>query len=111
MDTVFLLSNQGTSFATRNRADEIAQGLWDVLDTNKSQKLIVDFTGVRVITPSFASAFIEQLCSLLKRPDFNAESVTIRGDSPLVRDRFQQILEQHLSYSKKTQPLGRVFIG
>jgi hypothetical protein len=100
MNAIFLLSERGTSFATRTRAEELAGELTQVLVSNPSERLTIDFTGVEVITPSFAVAFISKLGSLLSRPEFRKESVEITGDSILVQRRLLDVFEKHLSFSK-----------
>lgn len=111
MNTVFMVSKLGTSFATRTRAEEIVRELEDVLATGAFGELTVNMTGVRVISPSFAAAFIKSLHSLLNRPRFQKESISIVGDSPQVQARLQEALEQYRSYYKKARPLDRVLVG
>lgn len=111
MNTVFSLSERGTSFATRTRAAEVVKELGEFLTLGPTKELTIDLTGVVVISPSFAVAFIGELRSLLSHPEYRMESINIVSDSPWVQVRLYKALEQHVAYVKNSKPLDRVVIS
>jgi len=110
MNTVFSLSERGTSFATRTRAVEVVKELSEFLALEPTKELTVDLTGVVVISPSFAVAFIGELRLLLSRPEYRTETINIVSDSPWVQTRLHTALEQYVAYVKNSKPLNRVLI-
>lgn len=111
MNTIFSLSERGTSFATRTRAAKIIKELGEFLTLKPTKELTIDLTGVVVISSSFAAAFIGELRSLLSHPGYRMESINIVGDSPLVQARLHKALEQYVAYVKNSKPLDRVLIS
>ena len=111
MNTLFVLSEQGTSFATRTRAAEIIKELQNSIELEQSEELTVDLTGVRVVSPSFAAAFISHLRSLLSRPEFHTEIINIKCDNPLILERLNQAFNQYIAHIKNSHSLDRVLIG
>ncbi len=78
----FFMKPQGTSFATRLKATEVAD---ELRDEYEGGEVTIDFTGVRVISPSFAAKFVEELRRWQR--DSDVASVAIVADSALVRER------------------------
>lgn len=111
MNTTIVLTERGTSFATRTRAAEIVKEIQDSIELEQTEELTVDLTGVRVVSPSFAAAFISHLRSLLSRPAFHTEIINIKCDSPFVLERFKQAFNQNIAYIKNSHSLDRVLIG
>lgn len=111
MKATFVLSERGTSFATRARAAEIVEEIHHSIELEQIGELTVDLTGVRVISPSFAVAFINHLRSLLNHPEFHTEIISIKGDSPLILERFSQAFNQNITHIKNSHSLDRVLIG
>lgn len=110
MSTAFMLSEWGNSLATRTRAAEIVKEIHDTIDLEQTGELTVDLTGVRVISPSFAAAFIGHLRSLLSRPEFHTEIINIKCDSLFVLERFEQAFNQNIAHIKNSRSLDRVLI-
>lgn len=111
MSAVFMLSERGTSFATRTRAAEIVNELAGVIDAKSAKEITVDLKGVSVVSPSFTVAFINSLRLLLARNEYRADIVNIVCDNPLVRDRFKKAFQQNMAFIQKSQSLNRVLIG
>ncbi len=110
MNTVFLVSERGNSFATRTRAAEIVQEICEFIELQQPNEITIDLTGVRVVSPSFAAAFINHLRSLLSRTKFQTQTINVTCDNALIVDRFKQALEQNIMYVTNSKPLNHVLI-
>ncbi len=76
----FKFSQFGTDFGTRDMGAKIREQLRPLLD--KNEKVVLDFTGVNVVTNSFADECIAKL--LLEIPlDELKKRTTFRGLNPL----------------------------
>ncbi len=76
----FKFSQFGTDFGTRDMGAKIREQLRPLLD--KDEKVVLDFTGVNVVTNSFADECIAKL--LLEIPlDELKKRTTFRGLNPL----------------------------
>lgn len=77
---VFKFSQFGTNFGTRDMGAKIRQQLRPLLD--KDEKVVLDFTGVNVVTNSFADECIAKLLLEMSLDDLKKHT-TFRGLNPL----------------------------
>jgi len=76
----FKFSQFGTNFGTRDMGAKIRQQLRPLLD--KDEKVVLDFTGVNVVTNSFADECIAKLLLEMSLDDLKKHT-TFRGLNPL----------------------------
>lgn len=76
----FKFSQFGTNFGTRDMGAKIRQQLRLLLD--KDEKVVLDFTGVNVVTNSFADECIAKLLLEMSLDDLKKHT-TFRGLNPL----------------------------
>lgn len=77
---VFKFIDYGTDFGTRDMGQKLRQKLLILI--NKGEKVVLDFTGVNVVTNSFADECIAKL--LLEMPlDELKRCTTFQGLNPL----------------------------
>ena len=93
----FDLSEFATSFATRAMATQILDQIRERLaPRGELQELTVDLSGVRAITPSFATAFIYGLHRLANQRRYKVTGVNIVSTDPLMTARVRSVLDTHL---------------
>lgn len=90
MDNVFCLAKLGSSFATRDRAAEIYKDFTTELSGSTTNPVILDFTGVNVISPSFAMELVGLLLARHEPGRFD-----IRVSEPVVRERIRDAISRH----------------
>lgn len=76
----FKFSKYGTDFGTREMGARIRTDLRPLLD--KDERVILDFTGVNVVTNSFADECIAKLLLEMSLEDLKAHT-TFRGLNPM----------------------------
>ncbi|MBI4203274.1 MAG: DUF4325 domain-containing protein [Chloroflexi bacterium] len=103
MNMTIELKNYGTSFATRSRAVSLVVEFSTVIRRERPQQLMLDFTGVNVVSPSFATEFVVSLLRNLRSTEYKPDTIQFVGNSPLVKDRVLRALKLYATNS----PTGR----
>lgn len=96
----FKFSDFGTNFGTREMGAKIRQHLRPLLDGD--EKVILDFSGVNVVTNSFADECIAKL--LLEMPlEALKRHTTFRGLNPLAERSILVALQRRYKVIKNTR--------
>ena len=94
----FKFSQFGTNFGTRDMGAKIRQQLRPLLD--KDEKVVLDFTGVNVVTNSFADECIAKLLLEMSLDDLKKHT-TFRGLNPLAERSVLVALQRRYKVIRK----------
>lgn len=96
----FKFADYGTDFGTRDMGQKLRQKLLTLI--NAGEKVVLDFTGVNVVSNSFADECIAKL--LLEMPlDDLKQHTTFRGLNPLAERSVLVALQRRYSVIKNEQ--------
>ncbi len=96
----FRFLDYGTDFGTRDMGQKLRQKLLDLINTG--QKVVLDFTGVNVVSNSFADECIAKL--LLEMPlDQLKQHTTFRGLNPLAERSVLVALQRRYKVMNETK--------
>lgn len=93
MPVRFALNN--VSFATREKAEQLIDEVKSAVASKEDEQLLLDLKNVKVVSPSFASGFIDEIEWLLRQPHVSIKSVVFANANPLVKSRFLDALKRH----------------
>lgn len=95
----FRFSDFGTNFGTRDMGAKIRQQLRPLLD--RDDRVILDFTGVNVVTNSFADECIAKLLLEMPLEDLKKHT-TFRGLNPLAERSVLVALQRRYKVIKQS---------
>lgn len=97
----FKFSDFGTNFGTRDMGARIRQQLRPLLD--RDEKVILDFSGVNVVTNSFADECIAKLLLEMSLDNLKRHT-TFRGLNPLAERSILVALQRRYRVLKQSAP-------
>ena len=97
----FKFSDFGTNFGTRDMGSRIRQQLRPLLDGD--EKVILDFSGVNVVTNSFADECIAKLLLEMSLDNLKRHT-TFRGLNPLAERSILVALQRRYRVLKQSAP-------
>lgn len=103
-DIVVRLESYGTDLLTRDRAMPIRQEIRQRLEAlEPSRRLVVDLTGVRTMTPSFADELLGRLLLEIGEKEFRARVRLVSGDDT-TRLLVNRVLAQRAAEARRLTP-------
>lgn len=94
-EIIFQVAREASGFGNRPSAMPLRNAVENLLRQFPSQKLIVDFSGVNLVSASFADEFVARLAKSLGIVTF-FQRVSIVGMNDLVRRTMDAVIEQRL---------------
>ncbi len=99
MREVLQLVNCNEEFLTRSQGERVRERLVKAYDSALGDQLVIDFSGVEVMTPSFADECFGKLAERVGFQNFR-NSVSLTGGSETVRALVNSVLAQRGAASK-----------
>ena len=100
MKHIFRLADKNIEWLTRAQGEKLRKELEDLLGKFATgDRLEIDFSGVQVMTPSFADECIGKLAAQLGPAKFR-ESVSLKGADETVRTLVNAVLAERLSVQR-----------
>jgi hypothetical protein len=94
-EIIFRVANEASGFGNRPSAMPLRVAIENLLRQFPTQKLIVDFSGVSLVSASFADEFIARLAKNLGVVTF-FQRISIVGMNDLIRRTMDAVIEQRL---------------
>jgi len=91
MNIRYSMAKQGRSFATRDRAKEIAADVFTTVEASASSCIEINFQGVLALSGSFADEFVRTLRKVVSR--HQADIIQLSSISPELRPFIERALE------------------
>ena len=99
MPNVFRLKDSPGGFLTRRQGEEVRARLMELdRDLPQGERLVIDFAGVEVMTPSFADECFGKLAESIGGLNFR-KRVKLTGAEPIVRALLNSVLAERLNGS------------
>jgi hypothetical protein len=99
MPQVFRLKDSPGGFLTRRQGEEVRAYLVNLnRDLPPGERLVIDFAGVEVMTPSFADECFGKLAESIGGLNFR-ERVKLTGADPIIRTLLNSVLAERLNGS------------
>ena len=99
MPQVFRLRDSEGGFLTRRQGEEVRKRLVELdRDLPPGERLVIDLTGVEVMTPSFADECFGKLAELIGGLNFR-KRVKLTGADPILRALLNSVLAERLNGS------------
>lgn len=91
------MSSLGRSFATRMRAQEVVTVIWEQVQAERQEELVLDFSNVSVISGSFADEFVGALQKRCRVRRGSVHKIQIQNANPFVGKIIKAILTRRES--------------
>ena len=96
---VFRLKDSTGGFLTRRQGEEVRTRLMDLdHDLPPGERLVIDFSGVDVMTPFFADEYLGKLAESIGGLNFR-KRVKLTGADPVLRALLNSVLAERLNGS------------
>jgi hypothetical protein len=107
MAQVLKLADCDTDFLTRGQGERIRARLVDLYHELKpGERLVIDLSGVDVLTPSFADECLGKLAEVVGMSNFGS-SVSLVGANETVRVLLNSVLSRRLTDTSVTPSKGK----